>query len=221
MPSPMRRSARAPTKPLPSHSNSSTSSLSSARQDRTTKTAVINNHKSVTPHSQSSEEASEPPRRSQRAQPAKGEDGADEAANGEDAAGDEEETTRCICGHQDYPGPPLSEVFGGVDPHSEDAGGLFIQCDGCTVWQHGGCVGIVEESQSPDKYYCEECKPKQHELHTDSRGYVTLPCRVPELIRLLHTPRWSRLPALVMLACSGSYGHCWLASISPALSASM
>lgn len=24
----------------------------------------------------------------------------------------------------------------------------------------------------PDKYYCEECRPKLHDLHVDSRGYV-------------------------------------------------
>jgi hypothetical protein len=49
---------------------------------------------------------------------------------------------------------------------------LFILCDGCSVWQHGGCVGIVEESQSPDKYFCEQCRPKQHSVHRDVKGYV-------------------------------------------------
>ena len=88
----------------------------------------------------------------------------------DEAADEEEEITRCLCGQQEYPGPPLSEAFDTADAQSEDAGGLFIQCDGCSVWQHGGCVGIVEESQSPDKYYCEECRPKQHEVHTDKRG---------------------------------------------------
>jgi hypothetical protein len=24
----------------------------------------------------------------------------------------------------------------------------------------------------PEQYFCEECRPKLHELHTDSRGYV-------------------------------------------------
>lgn len=91
----------------------------------------------------------------------------------EEDAGDEEEVTRCICGQQDYPGPPLSEAFSAADAQIEDAGGLFISCDNCSVWQHGGCVGILEDTQVPDKYYCEECKPKLHELHTDSRGYVT------------------------------------------------
>ncbi|EMC93867.1 hypothetical protein BAUCODRAFT_213099 [Baudoinia panamericana UAMH 10762] len=172
MPSPIRRSARAaqppPSKPPAPTSNSSTSSLSS-RQDRNTKSTNAH-QKSVTPHSLSSEEMSEPPRRSQRAQPTKEATTATGKEHSGGAGGDDEEVTRCICGQQEYPGPPLSEVFSNADTPGDDAGGLFIQCDGCSVWQHGGCVGIVEESQSPDKYYCEECRPKLHDQHTDSRG---------------------------------------------------
>ncbi|TKA73045.1 hypothetical protein B0A55_08124 [Friedmanniomyces simplex] len=173
MPSPVRRSARAqppppPPKPAASNHHSSTSSLSSGKQDRGVK-ANTGPQKSATPHSLSSEDASEVPRRSQRSQP-KEEEATRAAENDEEAAGDEEDITRCICGQQEYPGPPLSEAFSGVDAQGDDAGGLFIQCDGCSVWQHGGCVGIVEESQSPDKYYCEDCRPKLHDQHTDSRG---------------------------------------------------
>ena len=133
-----------------------------------------NTAKSATPHSLSSEETSEPPRRSQRSHHTKEEEA---VKNDEDVVDDvveDEEVTRCICGQQDYPGPPLSEAFRGNDDQSEEVGGLFISCDGCSVWQHGGCVGIIEDSQVPDKYYCEECKPRLHELHTDSRGYVTI-----------------------------------------------
>lgn len=171
MPSPIRRSARG----LPLGASSTTSSLSS-RQDRSTR--ANNTQKSGTPRSLSSEEASEPPvaRRSQR-QPAQKDDSSakdpDIAEDNDEEAGDEEEITRCICGHQEYPGPPLSEAFADLpDAQAEDAGGLFILCDGCSVWQHGGCVGIVEESQSPDKYFCEECQPKKHAVAIDSRGYV-------------------------------------------------
>ncbi|KAF2171901.1 hypothetical protein M409DRAFT_18131 [Zasmidium cellare ATCC 36951] len=169
MPSPVRRSARG----QPAVASSTTSSLSS-RQDRSTR--ANNNQKAGTPRSLSSEDASEPPvaRRSQR-QPAHKEESVTKemevTVDNDEEAIDEEEITRCICGQQEYPGPPLSEAFAGIpDAQSEDAGGLFILCDGCTVWQHGGCVGIVEESQSPDKYFCEECRPKQHAVHTDSRG---------------------------------------------------
>jgi hypothetical protein len=176
MPSPVRRSARAPPPPPPAKpvggaSNSSSSSLSSARQGNGRNNA---HHKSATPHSLSSEDVSEPPRRSQRSQPTKEEALARDGDNEDGAGGDEEEVTRCICGHQEYPGPPLSEVFNDIDAQGDEAGSLFIQCDGCSVWQHGGCVGIVEDSQTPDKYYCEECKPKLHDQHTDSRGYVAL-----------------------------------------------
>lgn len=173
MPSDVRRSARgAPpaTKPSgPAHTSSS-SSLSSGRQDRSARTTNV--PKSATPHSLSSEEASEHPRRSQRSQPSKPEEEVKTTEHGEEDAGEEEEVTRCICGQQEYPGPPLSEAFIGVEAQSEDTGSLFISCDGCSVWQHGGCVGIVEDAQVPDKYYCEQCRPKQHDLHTDSRGYV-------------------------------------------------
>lgn len=183
MPSPVRRSARgAPPpssgKPSASVSSTSTSTLSSVRVGKT-------HEKSSTPHSRSSEETSEPPRRSQRAHhppPKEMESGAALVPAVENGVGndededededDEEDITRCVCGHQEYPGPPLSEAFRSGAAQGEDAGGLFIQCDGCSVWQHGGCVGIIEESQSPDKYYCEECKPREHKLHTDSRGYV-------------------------------------------------
>lgn len=176
MPSPVRRSARGaqpPSKSAAPPSNSSSSSLSNARLERNIR-ASNGNAKSATPHSLSSEETSEPPRRSQRSTAAK-DDGLEKSIdNAEDVNVDEEEVTRCLCGNQEYPGPPLSEAFSGDEAQTEDAGGLFIQCDGCGVWQHGGCVGIVDEGQSPDKYYCESCEPKLHEQHTDSRGYVAL-----------------------------------------------
>lgn len=170
---PSTRGAAGPplAKPPPPASTASSSSLSSGRQDRNARLSIA--QKSATPQSRSSEEMSEPPRRSQRSLPAKTDEaGKDEPDVDEEAVEEEEEVTRCICGQQDYPGPALSEAFNTGDPPPEDAGGLFISCDGCSVWQHGGCVGIFEESQVPDKYYCEECKPKLHELHTDSRGYV-------------------------------------------------
>lgn len=105
--------------------------------------------------------------------------------------GDEEEITRCICGHQDYPGlPPTSrEIAGrsslktgvkdelalnasapGSDILSEDAGSLFIQCDSCKVWQHGGCVGIMDEASSPDEYFCEKCRKDLHKIIVGPHG---------------------------------------------------
>lgn len=65
---------------------------------------------------------------------------------------EEEEITRCVCGEQE----------------PADESGLYIQCEECSVWQHGFCVGIVEDV--PDKYWCEKCKPELHNLYTDEEG---------------------------------------------------
>lgn len=181
MPSPRRstRSALPPAKT--SHSESSTSSLSSARPERSTRAV----NKSATPPLSasplSSEDGGEGPgtgqphqtRRSKQAQ-----DGdADGSPQGEDVAEDEPvegaDITRCICGHQEYPGPPLSEDNKSrTNASSDDAGGLFIQCDKCSVWQHGGCVGIMDEEKTPEDYFCELCEKRLHQVFTDSRGYV-------------------------------------------------
>lgn len=91
-------------------------------------------------------------------------------------AGDEE-VTRCICGQQEYPGLPLvaddshAEALKGQNgPITEDATGWFIQCDRCQVWQHGGCMGILDETQSPEKYFCEVCRKDLHRILTDLNG---------------------------------------------------
>jgi hypothetical protein len=96
----------------------------------------------------------------------------------EDEIIEDEETTRCVCGHQEYPGPPVDANAGrGAkashatgDEQSDEAGGLFIQCDDCLVWQHGGCVSIMEQAAAPDNYYCEECKPDLHQLFKAANG---------------------------------------------------
>ncbi|CDO94914.1 unnamed protein product [Kluyveromyces dobzhanskii CBS 2104] len=62
---------------------------------------------------------------------------------------EDEGDTRCICGKIEPP----------------DDSGLYIQCEECHVWQHGYCVGISEE-ETPDKYWCEQCKPELHSLYT-------------------------------------------------------
>lgn len=95
---------------------------------------------------------------------------------------DEEEITRCICGQDEYPGPPsdtgksrdaqLSSITDS-DLLNDEAGGLYIQCDMCKVWQHGGCVGIMEEATTPDEYFCEECRKDLHKVMTSPKGYVS------------------------------------------------
>lgn len=194
-----RRSSRArisqpPASVTVAHSTSS-SSVSSARTDRATRS----NHKqsspqkSSTPHSLSSEEGDEPHRGSQVEPPqtrrrTREQDNDDDSTKLEDDIDDEmneeEEITRCVCGQQEYPGPPSdagksrdgqSSSLTDSDIQNDEAGGLFIQCDICKVWQHGGCVGIMDEAASPDEYFCEECRKDLHKLMTSSKGYVLLP----------------------------------------------
>ncbi|CAI6340913.1 unnamed protein product [Periconia digitata] len=169
-----RRSSRArTTQPPPgvtaAHSTSS-SSASSSRGDRATRAnhKQSSPHKSSTPHSLSSEELDEPPRDAQVEPPltrrrTREQDVDDNETTKlddelEDEITEEDEVTRCLCGQQEYPGPP------------SDAGGLFIQCDICKVWQHGGCVGIMDEAASPDEYFCEECRDDLHKVMVSSKG---------------------------------------------------
>lgn len=64
----------------------------------------------------------------------------------------EQEVTRCVCGHEEYQGGELGDS------------GFFLSCDACHVWQHGVCVGIPSEQLAPEVYYCEECRPDLHRL---------------------------------------------------------
>lgn len=122
----------------------------------------------MTPHSLSSEEPEEavldshiePPltRRRTREQDHDDDDMAKLEDDLDDDIAEEDEVTRCVCGYQEYPGLP------------SDAGGLFIQCDICKVWQHGGCVGIMQEEASPDEYFCEECRKDLHKVTTSPKG---------------------------------------------------
>ncbi|KAJ9645745.1 Histone deacetylase complex subunit [Coniosporium tulheliwenetii] len=182
-----RRSSRArTTQPPPSAPpHSSTSSSVSSARDRNARVSVKQQSPriSATPQSQLSSEDGDnaalapptQPRRSARGQDINEHEAAklDNELDDEEEAGDEEEITRCVCGHQDYPGPPSdpkSPPLGGLDPQNDEAGGLFIQCDVCKVWQHGGCVGIMEEKDSPEEYFCEECKRELHKIMTDHKG---------------------------------------------------
>ena len=187
-----RRSSRArTTQPPPSvatHSNSS-SSVSSARTDRASRVnpKQTSPPKSSTPHSLSSEEPEEPPHGAQpeppltRRRTREHDNDEDESAKLDDELEDdiaeEDEVTRCVCGYQEYPGPPSDtpksmSALADPDVQADELGGLFIQCDVCKVWQHGGCVGIMDEAASPDEYFCEECRKDLHKVTTSPKGYV-------------------------------------------------
>jgi len=190
-----RRSSRARTSqpaPSSSHGNLATSTASS-RQDGMAQSYPRHDSGPKSPSSPSSSEEAETTnnrsttesrqtRHNTRHQEPEQQE-ADVAADDLlDVEGDEEEVTRCICRRLEYPGPPvpLSEANRGKDNTSpnglgqeglpDDAGSLFIQCDVCKVWQHGGCVGIMDEESTPENYFCEECRTDLHKIMTGARG---------------------------------------------------
>ncbi|VEU22545.1 DEKNAAC103444 [Brettanomyces naardenensis] len=91
----------------------------------------------------------------------------EDASSTADGVGEEvaEEVTRCVCGSDElvFPENPGSD-FDDVDP------GFFIQCELCSVWQHGFCVGIKGEVNAPEKFWCEQCRPDMHYLFIDKYG---------------------------------------------------
>ncbi|KAL2130826.1 hypothetical protein VTI74DRAFT_5918 [Chaetomium olivicolor] len=109
---------------------------------------------------------------------------ATDMANGDGDGQDEDEAVRCVCGNEEYQGPPPVDEDSkhgfkhfDLDPFfsadvTDDTAGLFVQCDVCKVWQHGGCVGIMTEESSPDEYFCEQCRADLHKLWTASNGSV-------------------------------------------------
>ncbi|KAK3943150.1 putative histone deacetylase complex subunit cti6 [Diplogelasinospora grovesii] len=192
-----RRSSRARTTQSQSQ-NSSTASSLSGRPDRISRHPI----KGVSPSKSSSSGSlsSEPPedsitaddtfgtRRRTRGQGEERERAGTktdsyEMAAGDDDLQDEDEAVRCICGYDDWPGPPpLDEDSrhnpkdaNGIDPIfvtsvTDDAAGFFVQCDICKIWQHGACVGIMTEESSPDEYFCEECRRDLHKIYTARNG---------------------------------------------------
>jgi len=192
-----RRSSRArssqqpPAPPGPSHTPSSASTSSNGKGER----AARSNNRTASPRDSPDEETSQQqeqiaPRRSRRGNAdltdkdiKKREDDEDEIVD-DAAQAPEEEVTRCICGQAEYPGPSATvrEQHAGqgmyihqswpswltcLESIPDDVGNFFVQCDSCHVWQHGGCMGLTDESMLPDEYYCELCKPQ---FHKDIRG---------------------------------------------------
>ncbi|KAI1343171.1 hypothetical protein F5Y15DRAFT_225971 [Xylariaceae sp. FL0016] len=209
--SPTRRSSRARQTQSQSHNSSATSS-SSGRLERTTRafTKTGSPQKSTGSGSLSSE----PPedsvttnddtllrRRSTR--------GRDEerdkqsrpeplnmAHPGEEIQ-EEDEAVRCICGSDEYPGPPSIDedskngVKDAIDHQgifaieiTDEMAGFFVQCEICNVWQHGPCVGFTTEDSNPDdlEYFCEQCRKDLHKVYTSNSGQkysVFLPIHRP------------------------------------------
>ncbi|SZF01617.1 unnamed protein product [Blumeria hordei] len=103
--------------------------------------------------------------------------------NDSEDVGEDDDAVRCICGHDDYPGLPQHDEDGrgltqavsegqslSTAEATEDLAGFYLQCDICKVWQHGGCVGIMNEGSSPEEYFCEGCRKDLHKIFTSFNG---------------------------------------------------
>ncbi|OAP61416.1 hypothetical protein AYL99_03619 [Fonsecaea erecta] len=179
-----RRSSRARSSqqppPAPNHTNSTSSINSKPERDTRTNNRAPSPRRPSTQRSESADGADSSsrteqiaPRRSRRNGDEKEpivKQQAEEEENGLDPA--DEEVTRCICGQAEYPGPsPLLRQQQTIpDAVTDDTGNFFVQCDNCSVWQHGGCMGLLDESMLPDEYYCEQCKPEFHKITKSANG---------------------------------------------------
>ncbi|KAH7025647.1 uncharacterized protein B0I36DRAFT_386073 [Microdochium trichocladiopsis] len=105
----------------------------------------------------------------------------DVSSSSDDAAqsSPDEEAVRCVCGHDDYPGPPPFEpsgrrslkdesVFQRIFRGHEDMGEFFIQCDLCKTWSHTACIGMAS-NEDIDQFFCSTCRSEWHlQFATDS-----------------------------------------------------
>ncbi|KAF9350725.1 hypothetical protein BGX26_011154 [Mortierella sp. AD094] len=58
----------------------------------------------------------------------------------------------------------------------------MIQCETCKVWQHCPCVGLGNGEVTPDKYYCDSCRPENHPYRVQDGQLI------PSSKRAYHTP---------------------------------
>ncbi|KAF9905491.1 hypothetical protein EC991_001600 [Linnemannia zychae] len=91
--------------------------------------------------------------------------------------------TRCVCNQQ----------------HHE---GVMIQCETCKVWQHCPCVGLGDGEVTPDKYYCDSCRPENHPYRVQNGQLVssTKPMTKPTKKRSTMNSKEASIPMDLMLA---------------------
>ncbi|EGW30606.1 uncharacterized protein SPAPADRAFT_143279 [Spathaspora passalidarum NRRL Y-27907] len=83
----------------------------------------------------------------------------------EDSLEEGDEVTRCVCGNDELQTDTINKELEDLlakEYKIKIDHGLFIQCDKCGVWQHGYCVGLFDNNDVPEKYWCELCKPEVH-----------------------------------------------------------
>ncbi|KAG0035033.1 hypothetical protein BGZ82_005433 [Podila clonocystis] len=57
----------------------------------------------------------------------------------------------------------------------------MIQCETCKVWQHCPCVGLGNGEVTPDKYYCDSCRPQNHPYKVQNGMLISNSKRAPQL----------------------------------------
>ncbi|KAL8283300.1 hypothetical protein RQP46_005710 [Phenoliferia psychrophenolica] len=154
---PRSRSAKAAAAPKPvSSSNGSTSSAS--KKDNKDKTSAAAAHATAKVDQAEVEEREKRSLRGARtaASARKQQEEEDQRANHSESEQDDDDDdddeggdggiTRCVCS----------------EDTDEMSSGLMIQCDMCKCWQHGPCVGLWNDKDCPDRYFCELCRPGWH-----------------------------------------------------------
>lgn len=69
-----------------------------------------------------------------------------------------------------------------------DQGGLMIECENCTTWQHAKCMGYRTEAQIPEPYHCGICLKKKEVSQAPKSTFFT---EVPPNMKSKAAPKLS------------------------------
>lgn len=73
-----------------------------------------------------------------------------------------------------------------------DQGGLMIECEKCTTWQHAKCMGYRNETQIPEPYHCDVCLKKKVEPVAPRSSFFT---ELPPNTKIKAAPKLSAAAA--------------------------